>query len=66
VNGKVTPGQRTSVPKLDSNRDKQANSPVLTYYLSDRELTEYRKMKRPTKAVSSYIPSKDTVVRGWL
>ncbi|GMA59834.1 hypothetical protein GCM10025859_02740 [Alicyclobacillus fastidiosus] len=66
LNGRVTPGYRTSVPNLKSDsRVERANSSVVTYYLSDSELMKYRELKPPAKSVSSYIPSKRTSVPGW-
>ncbi len=65
LNGKVTVGQRTPVPNVDGKRVEQANSPVVTYYMSDEELEKYKAIKPQKKQASSYIPSKGSSVRGW-
>ena len=56
--------RHTPVPKLDTDRTEQVNSAVITYYLSENELRQYRKMKPPIK-FNAFVPSKGQHVPGW-
>jgi hypothetical protein len=54
MNGKVSLGSRTIVPKMDKDRDhyyKPGN--VTTYRLSEEELAKYRALPKPTKPLKS-------------